>query len=260
MPLAIWRSGTIAGVPVKLSPALASLYDEVLEAHPSRTVTNADGSIGDARHLLQGNTSDHNARLASDGNWYINAIDIGDAPLEGFSASLFFTWLVQRMMSGKEKRLQYVVFDYDHNGKDNIYNLTIQPTKIRDQGTSDHGGHIHISGVFDPDLMNDTSPWGYAPGSLVVPQEDEDMPKYVKGDAPGRPAEEGLLSNGWATFQLDGGKLVWVSGEIDDLYEVQAKAAGASDADAKAARPSQQATVVPSALLDAALRRAGIQS
>lgn len=134
-----------------LAPSLATLVDQVDAEFPDRP-TLADGSIGDARHQAE-SSSDHNPRLAADGEWYVTAVDI---TADEFSPDL-------AALLAQDDRVKYLIWRGRYLQRVPWSRTDPVDVWVPYNGANRHDGHIHVSVQMGG--INDTRPW-------ALPEDD----------------------------------------------------------------------------------------
>lgn len=106
---------------------------------PGRS-TVSDGTIGDARHVQEGLTSDHNPRFYL-GAWYVTAIDITNDVRHGMPGE----WLATSLAVAGDPRVKYIIWDR------HIWE-TSGPHRYQWQefGGDPHTSHVHLSVEMTP--------------------------------------------------------------------------------------------------------------
>lgn len=151
-----------------LVASLVTLRDEFNELAPNRD-KSTDGWIGDTSH--QGGASDHNPDESGNTSYEdadsideVHAIDVDkDLKLSGWSMQKCVDIIVGRHKSGKDHRLQYVIY----NRK--IWSRSWGWTADSYSGSNPHDKHAHFSNRYETENEANTKPWG-----LLAEQEAED--------------------------------------------------------------------------------------
>lgn len=115
---------------------------------PTRS-TASDGTIGDARHVQEGVTSDHNPRFYL-GKWYVTAIDITNDVAHGMPGE----WLAASLAITGDPRVKYVIWDR------HIW-MTSGPHRYQwQQFEGDpHTSHVHLSVEMTPLAVQSQIVW-----------------------------------------------------------------------------------------------------
>lgn len=142
----------------RMAGSLNGLRNEVNSRAPERSVAS-DGGIGDTRHASR--KSDHNP---CDCCGVVCAFDFTHDPAAGFDADAFAEWLRERVTSGMETRVKYVIWNRQ------IFSGPAQGKLIGEwrpyKGSNPHTKHVHVS-VRHGGGHDDDAPWGWA--SLLFP-------------------------------------------------------------------------------------------
>lgn len=159
-----------------LVPCLSSLRAEFNAIAPGRDRAS-DGSIGDAAHFA-GGTSDHIPDEQSsalrgkdtDSRNEVHAIDVDkDLRAAGWTMQKAVQIIVTRHRTGRDNRLQYVIFD----GK--IWSASWGWTARKYTGSNPHDKHAHFSSRYGTSQENNTRPWGLLAAVTAPKQEDDGM-------------------------------------------------------------------------------------
>jgi len=131
------------------------LLGEVNASAPNRSKVS-DGGIGDPRHAAS--VSDHNPCKCCR---VVTARDFTHDPKNGFDSYAFAEWLRERVATGREPRVKYVI----SNGR--IYSGAGQPHPAgmwrKYTGSNKHAHHVHVSVRHGGQLYDDDKPWGWHP-------------------------------------------------------------------------------------------------
>jgi hypothetical protein len=127
------------------------LLGEINARAPQRK-KQSDGGIGDAAHRTT--TSDHNPCGC---HQVVTARDFTHDPAGGFDGHAFAEWLRQRVVSGAEKRVKYVIWNR------RIFSGPGQGRPVGEwraySGKNPHTSHLHVSVVHD--TRDNVTPWGW---------------------------------------------------------------------------------------------------
>ncbi|GGK89085.1 hypothetical protein [Mangrovihabitans endophyticus] len=159
-----------------LVPCLVSLRNEFNRLAPGRDHAS-DGSIGDSAHAQS--SSDHNPDETgrtpysdADNINEVHAIDVDDDLRKaGWNMQRCVDIIVGRHRSGKDNRLQYVIYNR------RIWSRSWGWTARVYTGMSPHTEHAHFSarygsGSGNSNPENNTSPWGL----LAADKSEDDLP------------------------------------------------------------------------------------
>lgn len=126
---------------------LVMLRTEFNEIAPDRD-KESDGWIGDAAH--QQELSDHNP----DNRGFVHAIDV-DKDLKSpiYSMENRVQYLVERHRTGKDNRLNYIIYNR------RIWGVFNNWEEREYTGSNPHDKHAHCSAVYNRIKENDTSTW-----------------------------------------------------------------------------------------------------
>ncbi len=148
-----------------LVPSLVSLRAEFNRLGPNRDKAS-DGSIGDTAHSQS--SSDHNPDETgatpfedADNVNEVHAIDVDkDGPwAPGWSMARAVTTIVERHRTGKDDRLQNVIFKLPGEPSQ-IWSRNWGWTARIYTGSNPHDHHAHFSARYTTAQENDTGPWG----------------------------------------------------------------------------------------------------
>ncbi len=131
------------------APALMAVLSDANSVAPGRSRAS-DGIIGDASH--SSSVSDHNP----DARGVVHACDVTNDPAHGFNSWVWAQWVADRIRSGREKRVKYLV---SHDGvKDVIFNPAVS-MEWRQNGAAKqvHRSHLHVSILYTVTAENDVS-------------------------------------------------------------------------------------------------------
>lgn len=162
--------------PSTLAPCLDTLRRQINTHWPKRD-HGSDGTIGDARHLAEGEGSDHCP-------WLDNTVRAIDVDVDGIDAA----WLAEslrRSGAAGDHRLTgggYVIFD----GKITTPDFGAW---VDYHGEDDHTTHIHVSASRNPAGFRDASAWAILDGTPAPARQ----PRHPGPVRPVRPAADGEL-------------------------------------------------------------------
>jgi hypothetical protein len=139
----------------RIAPALEALREEINASAPERSKAS-DGGLGDTRHAAT--ASDHNPCACCN---VVCARDYTHDPAAGFDSYTFAEWLRQRVATGKEPRVKYVISDGKiFSGEGQHFPLGAwRPYS----GSNRHAHHVHVSVRHGAAFYDDPAPWHWPP-------------------------------------------------------------------------------------------------
>lgn len=163
-----------------IAPSIKALLAQATAAHPHRS-TASDGTIGDQSHA--GRKSDHNPddypgvvdERDSDRKREVHAADLTHDPMHGVDCHRLAEQLRQRILSGEEKRVAYIIF------AGRIFNPDVSREWRPYFGPNPHDKHMHVSIRYTNAAENDVSPWFPAPPEPHAPAQESAVLRLILG-------------------------------------------------------------------------------
>lgn len=174
-----------------LAPCLATFITQANTLWPHRSIL-ADGSIGDPRHVAEGRPTSANGYAGSDHNPddhnVVCAVDLTHDPAHGVDE-----WkIANTLAASKDRRVRYLIAQDPHRPGVDLIN-SLDGRGWRDNNTSRHADHLHVSCEHDPALENDTHAWALVP-SVPHPHPQGDPEVQLLVQAKGNTAQ--WITNG----------------------------------------------------------------